>query len=327
MDGSVQHAGTDWQDRWTLPGPLYGTLSYMPTSNPQGSTPTPAQRNRRQVVLIAVVLVVGVALGLLVARLVTGGGDGSATPPPSTTASDAPPLSFEAPGPPSDDVSTDPAAATTPELAVEGFLALEAAGDFTASYGYLSEKDVQTWPSAAEWELAHADFPRVTGFEIEDASSEDVTTRLALDSRLDQISGLVPARARGTWPTTPTDAGFRVVYSDVSLQPVYPSDESVPAAAAAYVDSAAACEEAPTYGGQLIGLPGYAQELCDADGAPELGATGVLTDSPDSVSLLNAFGPEVYTWARTVEVRGPVAFRLVMAPIDDQWQVIGLIRP
>lgn len=308
-----------------LPGLRRGTLWYMSTRNPTEASQTTSSGGRRQGIVIAVVLLVGVLAGLAGARLLSGGG--GAPDAPSTTASDVPALTFEAPGPPPDDISTDPRAATTPEQAVTGFLALEATGDFVASYEYLSEKDRQTWPSAAEWELAHADFPRVEGFEVEETSAEAVTTRLALDSRLDRVAGLFPRRARATWPATETDAGWRVVYSDADLQPAYPSDEAVPEAAAAFVDAAAACEDPPTYGGQLIGLPAYVDELCEAEGDPELGAAGVLTDGPDTTSLLSAFGPEVYTWARTVEVRGPVALRLVLAPIDDEWQVIGLVRP
>lgn len=292
-----------------------------------GSSRSSTRAVPRQALLLGGVLVVGLLVGLLVARLLAGSSDDAAPPASPAAASEAPQLTFEAPGPPGDDVDTDPQSASSPEAAVAGFLALEAAKDYTASYGYLSEKDVATWRSAAEWELAHADLPGIEGFEIEDTTATDVTTQLALDSRLDQVTGLVPARGRGTWATTETDEGVRVVYADSTFQPVYPADDAVPEAAAAFVDAAAACEdEPPTYDGQLIGLPAFADELCEAGGDPQLGPAGVLTDGPDTSSLLNAFGPEVYTWARTVEVRAPVEFSVVLAPIDDRWQVIGLVR-
>jgi hypothetical protein len=31
------------------------------------------------------------------------------------------------------------------------------------------------------------------------------------------------------------------------------------------------------------------------------------------------------SWARVVEVQAPVAFRAVLAPVDDRWIVTGLL--
>jgi len=286
--------------------------------------------------LLGLTLVVGLALGLGGAYLAFGrdGGDQSALGgEPSVQDVDLPsdqaqaePASRPAEPDPSQLVEVE--AATSPEAAVSGFLAAEALGEFEQSYAFLSEGDLVTWPTVAEWVAAHADFQPVSGFEVTEVRPDGtVLTSTALRSSLDPILGLVPARALGSWPTVESDGGVRVRYGESSLEPRYPSDEGVVDAVRQWVTERVACNEEAGYGGTLYGAPDYADQLCGAEGEVELGEAAVLQDSTATTTFLQAFGPEVFSWARTVPVRAPLEMTAVVAPIDDQWEVIGVMRP
>jgi hypothetical protein len=47
----------------------------------------------------------------------------------------------------------------------------------------------------------------------------------------------------------------------------------------------------------------------------------------DAPPLQTSFGADVVTWARTVQVDGPVPLRAVLAPVDDTWTVVGVLGP
>ncbi len=230
------------------------------------------------------------------------------------------------PAAPAQDELVDLDAATTPEAAVSGFLTAQALGDFERSYAFLSEADRLTWATPARWVASQADLYPVEGFEVEQVREDGtVVTLTALRSSADPIIGLVPARARGTWPTVEEGGGFRVAFGQSSYEPLYPSDEGVADAAATWVSTAQGCAAEGAYGGPLYGLPSLEQDLCDAEGEVALGEVGALRDGVTSTTFLEAFGPEVFTWARAVPVTSPIEMTVVMAPIDDRWQVIGLL--
>lgn len=286
--------------------------------------------------ILALTLAVGLGIGLGIAWLAGGQRDGGSQPsvqsldvPGDTTAGeDGGEPAAPAPAPPEEGSVPPVASATSPEAAVQGFLTAEALQDFEASYEYLGQVDRETtYRTAAGWVAEHADLQPITGFEIESVDGSEVTTITALDSRLDPVLGLVPARARATWTAVEEDDGWRVAYSSSTLQPLYPSDEGVDEVARTWAEAAQECGAEEDGPGSLLGQPALADELCGAEGELVLGAAGVLTDGPDTTVLLNAYGPEVFTWARVVPVQGPVELRLVLAPVDDAWQVFGILPP
>lgn len=48
-------------------------------------------------------------------------------------------------------------------------------------------------------------------------------------------------------------------------------------------------------------------------------------DALDAAPFLAAFGPEATSWARVVAVTDPVPLRAVVAPIGQEWLVIGVL--
>jgi hypothetical protein len=279
--------------------------------------------------VVLAALLAGVAVGLLVARLLTG--VGGPAPQPSVERLDLPsaaPAAADAapaPGPPA---RTDLLAvrdATSPEAAVRGFLTAEALQDFAASYAFLGPDDLAVYPSEGAWVAAHADLPPVTGFAVEQVEGGRVTTLTAQRSTLDPVLGLVPARSRATWETVEVDGGFRVAFGRSTAVPLYPGEEGVGAAARAWASARQGCGSEGQVDGALLGTPVLAEQLCGRPGELVVGQAGPLPDGAASTPLLDAFGPEVFTWARVVPVREPVALQAVLAPVDDRWLVIGVL--
>lgn len=291
----------------------------------EGAAAVPRRSSR---LVLGVTLVAGLVLGLGAARLLAGGAPAVT---PTVARLDLPGLTdgepaAVAPAPPPP-VQGDLMAvedATSPEAAVRGFLTAEALGDFAASYAFLGPDDLATHPTPAAWVAAHGELPPITGFTVEQVDDGSVTTVTALRSTLDQVMGLTPARSRTTWQTVEVEGSFRVDHGRSTAMALYPSDAGVPAAVARWAEARQECrDEEPAV--VLLGAPALAEQLCGTSGEVAVGEAGTLADGTTTTPLLNAYGPEVYTWARVVDLREPIALQAVAAPIADAWQVIAVL--
>lgn len=282
--------------------------------------------------MLALTLVIGLAVGLGAARLLArDSGPRSSLPQdapdqPTAGSSRTAEPAGEAPAPP-EGTAPPISSATTPEAAVSGFLTAEALQDYEASYEYLTETDRATYPTAARWTADHGSLVPIASFTVEEATEERVTTLTGLRSMLDPVLGLVPARARSVWPVVEEGGGWRVRFLMATMQPLYPSDEGVAAAARTWLEARQDCRTEAQTSASLLGAAELAEQLCDAEGEVAVDPPGVLTDGTDTTALLNAYGPEAFTWARAVEVRAPVPMRLVLAPVDDEWVVAAILLP
>lgn len=275
---------------------------------------------------IAFAVVAGLAVGAGVTlALSERGGDGqpSALDPavvtPTTTGD-------EADAPPG-------AGAATPVAAVEGFLDAEIDDDLTASFAFLSAEDRAELGSPAGWVAAHADIlAPVTGYEVQEADepaasdgAAEVVASVSFEPGLDEVRGLVAERAEITWATTTDAAGsWGIDLGATTVEPLYPSDEGAPAGVARWAEAHHACGPAPAWDGTLKGSPAVAERLCGAEGPVEVGPPLPLM-SVDAGPFLAAFGPGAGEWARVVAVTAPVELRAVVAPIGQNWLVIGVL--
>lgn len=218
--------------------------------------------------------------------------------------------------------------AASPEAAVEGFLTAEGAGDYESSYAFLSDGDREEFISPAAWVSAHADvLAPVLGhepFERVDSGrgSAEVTGLVEFEAGLDPVSGLAPGRARVTWVVEEGRRGWGVGLADSRIAPIYPDEVAARTAAVTWVGQAQQCDPPPPPV-PLLGVPSLADRLCGAAGdvvagepAPLGLAVGGAVDA--------TYGPESMGWARAVALRTPLPMTLVLAPIGDEWVVIGL---
>jgi hypothetical protein len=218
--------------------------------------------------------------------------------------------------------------AATPTDAVDAFLRAEQQGEFATSYGLLVATDRMTHRSRAGWTAAHAQLPVVRGYTLGTVRAGQgralVDSTVELRPELDPVVGLVPGTVVATWVVLAEDGGWRVDFAESTLMPQYPPADVAPAAARAWVAERAGCGDKAR--AALLGTGTLADELCDARGRPQVGAPVALEPSESSDSLLAAFGPDVFTWARVVPVSAPARVGAVLAPVGARWRVIGLVE-
>jgi hypothetical protein len=244
-----------------------------------------------------------------------------------------PPIDSHPPAPPTD------GGAPSPTEAVAGFLRAEVDGSFDDSYLLLSSADRTTYPSAARWESAHRSLPVITGFEIAsspaaaaaaDADRVEVGARLELEPALDEVVGLVPAGADARWVAVREGDVWRISLADSVLNARWPSDSEAPDAVRRWADSVQECRpDEPTaaeWDGGLLGTPAAADGLCGADGRIRVGDATRL-DPIDATPFVTAFGEDVASLARVVPVLSPAELLAVVAPLSDDWLVVGTLPP
>jgi hypothetical protein len=230
--------------------------------------------------------------------------------------------------------------AATPGEAVEEFVAAEVAGDAGRAWSLLAADDRSEVRTPAAWRAAHQHLPRFRSVQLEGppavaaGSRAELHGTVSFEPALDEVRGLVPATARATWVTIAEDGGWRVAYDTSSFEPVVPDDASGARTAvaewvaarqrAAPVDGACP-RPSQEWSGGLVGVPGLANRLCGAAGTAQVGEPRPFDRPTDATALIAAFGPEVLTWSRVVEISAPVTLQAVTAPLGDRWLVIGAL--
>jgi hypothetical protein len=215
--------------------------------------------------------------------------------------------------------------------AVEAFLAAERAGDHTTSFAHLADSVRVEYGSAQAWAADHPDvLPPVVDFTVEGADPGDgaraaVTTLTRYRSGLDSVTGFVPARARTSWVAVREAEGWAVDVEATTQTSLLPPDADALTAARTWATDRQACAPGPPPS-SLRGRTDLAQALCGSQG--QLVALDVRPlAQADAPPLQTSFGADVVTWARTVQVDGPVPLRAVLAPVDDTWTVVGVLGP
>lgn len=267
------------------------------------------------------------ALTIALAACSSGGddsGDGGASPAtPTTTAGRVATTPSTAPLP----VEARP---TTARGAVEAFLVAEVNRDVDASRALLTAP-LQRAYTPNEWLQLQADLPTYLGFSVRSEQaladgSTEITVDAVLRSHLDEIVGLVPARAATTLTAVPEGAEWRVDLARTRSTPMLPPEADAAGAVATWVTERQACREPAEYR-SLVGAPALADALCGATGEVRTDAAVPLTTLADATPVLNAFGADAATWARVVSIESPSRLAVVVAPVDDRWLVVGVTAP
>ncbi|MEX0659434.1 MAG: hypothetical protein WD080_09900 [Egibacteraceae bacterium] len=219
--------------------------------------------------------------------------------------------------------------AGSPEGAVTAFLDAELAGDLADSYLLLSLPDRQEYRTPAGWVATHADvLPPVTDYEVEGVTADDgraaVVSLVRFEPSLDPSVGLVPARARATWVVVAEGDGWAVALQESTFEPLHPPEGEAADAVRAWAASHQRCEPDGEHT-VVLGLPALARALCDAGGAVQVGDVERFNEGFDTNSFLASYGEPVLEWARVVPVTEPVELRAVVAPIGQDWTVIGVL--
>lgn len=282
------------------------------------------------IVALGAVLLAGVGLGVGASKLFGGSrpdrGGSIATTSGVTSAGDPDALAEL----PQLGAPVQPDQATSPELAVTGFLTDEATGDFAGSHAFLATADHEDFPTPAFWVQSHGNFPVVTGFRVEGVAGEGdsarVTTLTGYRPGLDEILGLVTARARSTWLTVRENGVWRVAFGQSADHRLYLGDATAATAARQWAERRIACQPGGELEASLKGSPFLAQGLCQAKGELKIGGPSELSQLDDTTPFISAYGPDVMRWARAVPILSPQPMQVVLAPVGADWKVMGVIR-
>ena len=282
--------------------------------------------------MLALGLLVGIAAAVIVPRILDRGSDtGAAAPPQQGRTLDDDDVVTSPEDLLPDDVEVPPGAgAESAEAALTGFLDAEVAQDFETSFGFLSSTDRVAFGSPAGWVAGHADvLPPVLAYEPGEVSEGDgvttIVTMMTFEPGLDQVVGLTPGEARVAWEVLEAEDGSWGVALDTSeVEPVYPPAEGAGPAARTWVEARQGCTEPPNEREGLVGAVPLADTLCRAEGELELGEVTAL-DEAAATTISTAFGPETAAASRAVRVTGSVELAAVLAPVGDEWFVIGVL--
>jgi hypothetical protein len=279
--------------------------------------------------LVAAVVVVG-AGALALTTLGSGAGDhvDQSGYAPSITLVGVAPGSPVATGEAS--VEVQPAAPNATE-AVTRYLDAEIAGDYATSFSQLSADDRQGFATLDDWEVEADNRPRILGYRIVDVDGDTARADVELLAFVSEINGVSPASATIDFAIEQQDGGSRLSLIDSTFTPHYPGQDLAMPAAIAWVEAAQRCEdedrERLEYDGNLLGTLGLAESICGAAGTATA-SVGRLDSLPDPSAVLNGFGEQAAQWSRVVAIQnvaGASPLHVVLAPLGDQWVVIGAV--
>jgi hypothetical protein len=294
---------------------------------------TAARPDRRRLLRVVGVGVAGIAVGVGVtlAAAGLGGGAGRAA---SVQRLDLPAgAAAPAAATPDGAGTAAPVRAGSARAAVQRFLQAGADGDFAVAYGLLDQAGRKRYPSLARFTRAQADRAEVTAVRVGrerragDARA-DVTATLTHPAAIDPFAGLVPARTVEVWRASRQDGRWRVAAEPVSVRADLPADDRAPEAVTAWVERLLGCDRQGAAGLQagagLYGPADLAELPCRERGRWTVAAPESFDAAVEPEAYVAAFGPEVGSWARLVQVQGPRSrFSVVVGPLGDAWRVLG----
>lgn len=222
----------------------------------------------------------------------------------------------------------------SPRAALEDFLAAERDGLTARSFRLLTSADQQDVGSAAAWTAAGAQRPEPLTFAVTaeqpGPGGDEISVDVTRHPSLDQFAGFVSGRATQVWDVVPEGATWRVRQEPVADTPALPNVSGAVEVAQRWVQAAAACNRAAASSLEgvtdLLGPEDLLAAPCAERGSWTVAGPAVTLDrAPDTETLVEAYGPDVGTWARLVPVRGPRShFFAAVAPLGEDWRVVGV---
>lgn len=287
----------------------------------------PGRRIRWAAAAAIAVLLIAAALTLVVLERPTY----SAQPSVDRLALGPAPAPLERVEPPAEFVEPD-----GPAEAVTAFLQAERDGRLEVSFALLDRRSRRSYPLFQSWVADQAGRPRVRSLSEarllgpeESSTAAEVSLVVEQEPAVDPFVGFVPARATQRWMARQESGRWRVEDRPLSTSPDLPDDSLALQTAQAWTTRLAACDrrgaESLQAADALYGIAELSSQLCASRSAPQLEPVEEFDPLAGGNSGLAAFGPDVDLWARTVLVRAEQPFRIVMAPLGDQWKVLATL--
>jgi len=213
------------------------------------------------------------------------------------------------------------------EDAVERFLQAEKDTDRVASFALLVPAARAEYKDVADWTKRRQELPAVTGFRVESRTALGQPALVEHKAELNSFIGLSPGRERQTWKGERFASGWLLEAEPVS-EPLYPKEELAGPPVKAWAEAVQACDR-PRAESQQAVTPLFGRttvSLCGVSGPIAVAATGPLLEGAASTEIVAQYTADALTWARVVKVTSPVSLNVVVAPLGEQWRVLGLIE-
>jgi hypothetical protein len=214
--------------------------------------------------------------------------------------------------------------------AVNILLTAEEHGDHGGSFAVLSDESRSTYRDVARWKARRDEVPDVTGFKVLGAGKAPNSVDVEVDHvpGLDPYRGLSPARDHQTWVGRREHGGW-LVDADPSTTPVLPAESAIAPAAVAWVNAARSCQQAAAGRLQavnpLLGIGNAGPQFCGERASLTASAPSLVPPGDMTQQLVAQYGADALGWARMVTLGGaPSPIEVLLAPIGDGWQVIGV---
>lgn len=219
----------------------------------------------------------------------------------------------------------------SPEAALDALLTAEMAKDHEASFRLLSAEGRRRHPDSASWASRRNETPPIISFRIEPGGEAEVVASVSHRPALDPFIGLSAAQERQTW-TARREGGGWLLDAEPKVELLLPNADRASAAALEWSRAVQACDAERARRRQAVAEPLGAStppgRLCGATGEVAVGPVENVPPGPASQELVAQYGPDLYQWAKAVRVTAPASpFYVVLAPLGDDWQVIGLFEP
>lgn len=209
--------------------------------------------------------------------------------------------------------------------AVTTVLAAEQQNDPAKSFALLAPDSRKDYKDVAGWSNRLKELPAVTGFKLDKSNGTSQVATVNHKAGLDPFIGLSPAQERQTWKGAKFPKGW-LLSADPQTDPILPGDDKAPPAAKAWVEAVQACDQARATAMQAIStlFAAVTPTICKVPGVVATGNVEKLAEGPASTNIVAQYTPDALTWARVVPVTGPVAVKVILAPIGNEWKVLGL---
>lgn len=228
--------------------------------------------------------------------------------------------------PPAPDAQSQPKPTT--RAALDALLSAEVAKNYAASFALLDAAARREVKDVGDWERLRSATPVITGYSVRAGSTDDqAVAEVTHDAGLDPFVGLSPAKERQTWRAAHVKGGW-LLDAEPQVEPEYPSDSAASAAAVKWAQAVQRCDQQSAKTLQavdkLFGTADNASKLCGSRGDIAPDAVQHVQDGPRVADLAAQYGSDTLQWARVVPLNAPVQFSIVLAPIGNEWKVVGL---
>ena len=215
----------------------------------------------------------------------------------------------------------------TPAAAVKALLDAEQRGDHEASFHLLSTAALEAYPDAESWGKRRTGVPDITGFSVGSSDKDVVVTTVAHKPGLDPFVGLSPAHDTERWHTVKVAGGY-LVDGDPEIIFDLPADGAAADVALKWAKAVQSCDKKAAVAVQvesdLLGAVDGPAGLCKAPGTLAVSKATPVRPGPAAADLVAQYSDAALSWARAVQVQGaPNAFSVILAPIGDNWRVLG----